>query len=499
MTTRVRFAPSPTGHLHVGNVRTALFNWLYVRKQNGKFILRIEDTDLDRSTKESENIIYEDLKWLGLDWDEGPESGGEAGPYRQSERTDLYKEYTDRLLEEGKAYYCFCSPEELEEARKKAEKEKRPPKYNRKCLGLSQEEVKKRLESGEEATIRFRVPDGETVFWYDVVKGKTEIPTEVIGDQIIVRANGIPRYNYAVVIDDHLMGITHVIRGDDHVPNTPLQLLLFQAFGWDIPKFAHLSMIVGEDHARLSKRHGATSINQFKEKGYLPEALLNYLALLGWSPGGDAEEKMTSRELIDKFSLKKVSSSPGVFDVKKLNWLNSLYIHEKGGAELLQDLLPFLTEHGALPEKLEGDSKEWFERFAESAKTSLVTLADVNEQFDKLVKFDPASIDKTSEEAALMNEEGTKELIKLLADEAAGIPPVDNDKYREMMMFAMKKTERKGKKLFHPFRVALTGQLSGMELDQLVPLLETGSSLELPVKIESVSERLNRFLAEYYG
>ncbi|MBN2135195.1 MAG: glutamate--tRNA ligase [Acidobacteria bacterium] len=497
MTVRVRFAPSPTGHLHVGNVRTALFNWLYARKQDGTVILRIEDTDLERSTIESEQMIFQDMEWLGLDWDEGPDKGGEFGPYRQSERQEIYAAHAQQLLDEGKAYYCFCTPEELEAERVKAAAENRPPKYNRKCLSLTEAEVNEKLASGIPASIRFKTPDNETVFWYDIVKGKTEIPTDVIGDQIIVRASGVPRYNFAVVIDDHLMEISHIVRGDDHVPNTPLQLLIFRAFGWEEPKFAHLSMIVGEDHARLSKRHGATSVNQFREQGYLHEAFINYLALLGWSPG-EGEEKLQVDKLIEKFSLKKVNSSPAVFDVKKLNWLNAGYIHELDDEKLANLLIPVLQDGGFLPGELTKSIKTWMIQYASAVKTNLVTINDVLNEFKLLTEFEPSAIESGSEEYTIITEEGVGKLIGQLQDEIGEIPPVDKDKYREMMGSLMSKAERKGKKLFHPIRIAVTGRLSGMELDFLIPLLETGSKLDLPVKILPLDERLNRIRKHFF-
>jgi len=493
MTVRVRFAPSPTGHLHVGNVRTALFNWLYARRQNGKFILRIEDTDTERSTKESENIIYDDLNWLGLDWDEGPDCGGDAGPYRQSERLNIYRKYTDQLIQGGFAYYCFCTPEELEAQRKKAIDEKRPPRYDRRCLKLSDEEVEKRLGEGMPASVRFKVPDDTSVFWYDVVKGKTEIPSEVIGDQIIMRANGIPRYNFAVAIDDHLMEISHVIRGDDHVPNTPLQLLIYRAFGWKEPKFAHLSMIVGTDRARLSKRHGATSINQFREDGYLPEALLNYLALLGWSPGDD-KEKMTTRELIDKFSLKRVSSSAAVFDRDKLNWLNSSYLHRKNPAGLAQLIVPILKRKGLIPEKEDEDMISWLKDLSSAVRTNLTTLNDINDLVSPLFNFDAESIITDNELKEMLDDEGTIELLNTLKNQMKKHPIKTAEDYREVMLSVMKETDRKGKNLFHPVRIALTGRLSGLELEQLIPLIETGSKLDLPKKILSSVERIDQII-----
>jgi len=289
---RVRFAPSPTGQLHVGNARTALFNWLLARGKDGTFILRIEDTDAERSTRESEVSILEDLRWLGLDWDEGPDVGGPHGPYRQSERLHLYASYANELIGGDHAYYCFCSPQTLDSERRSMLAAGRPPKYGGTCRGLSKEESAKRVEAGERPVIRFRVPEGVDVTFEDLVRGDVTFSSEVIGDPVIVRSDGRPAYNFAVVVDDAVMEITHVIRGEDHISNTPRQILIYQALGFPPPSFAHLSMVMGPDHTPLSKRHGATSLAEFRERGYLPEALTNYLALIGWSPrsgGGDAE------------------------------------------------------------------------------------------------------------------------------------------------------------------------------------------------------------------
>ncbi|MEZ5289332.1 MAG: glutamate--tRNA ligase, partial [Vicinamibacterales bacterium] len=279
---RLRFAPSPTGHLHVGNARTALFNWLLARGQGGTFVLRVEDTDRERSTRESEQRILEDLRWMGLSWDEGVEAGGDLGPYRQSERLDIYEAHTRQLLAAGHAYYCFCTPETLEAERRAQLAAGQPPKYAGTCRGLGADEAARRREAGEAAAVRLRVRGSREVTFDDLVRGPVTVHTDIIGDPVLVRSDGIPAYNYAVVIDDQLMGITHVIRGEDHISNTPRQLLVYEAFGWAPPRFAHLSLVLGPDHAPLSKRHGATSVAEFRGRGYLPEALVNYLALIGW-------------------------------------------------------------------------------------------------------------------------------------------------------------------------------------------------------------------------
>ncbi|HEV7220133.1 MAG TPA: glutamate--tRNA ligase, partial [Terriglobales bacterium] len=293
---RVRFAPSPTGHLHVGNARTALFNWLFARHHGGTMILRIEDTDVERSEARFEDQLIGDLKWLGLDWDEGPDVGGPFGPYRQSDRVDLYREHAERLLEAHKAYLCFCTEADLQKEREKAQAEHRQPIYSGKCRAIDPSEAKRRRENGEPCAIRLQIPE-HPIRFHDIVHGDVEFSSEVVSDPIILRSNGMPVYNYVVVIDDALMKITHVIRGDDHLSNTPKQVALYEALGWPVPEFAHLSTILGADRERLSKRHGATSIANFRDMGVLPEALVNYLALLGWAPSGGTRELFDIKEL----------------------------------------------------------------------------------------------------------------------------------------------------------------------------------------------------------
>ncbi len=324
MSVRVRFAPSPTGALHLGSARTALFNWLFARHNKGKFILRIEDTDRTRSTKEAEKTIFHGLDWLGLDWDEGPNVGGPFGPYFQTERMDLYHKYTDQLIAEGKAYYCFCTPEELETKRKLAAERKEAPRYDNTCRKLSSEEVMRRRDAGTPCVVRFMMPAGETTEVEDLIRGKIRFDNDLLDDFVIMKSDGFPTYNFAAVIDDHLMEISHVIRGDDHLSNTPRQIVLYRAFGWQLPKFAHIPMILGSDKARLSKRHGATSVIEYKDQGYLPEAMLNYISKLGW---GHKDQEIFSRtELIDLFTLEGCGKNPAIFDFDKLTWLNGQHI-----------------------------------------------------------------------------------------------------------------------------------------------------------------------------
>src|SRR5918993_1415077 len=355
---RVRFAPSPTGHLHVGNARTALFNWLLARGQGGTFILRIEDTDLERSTRASEQAILDDLRWMGLQWDEGVEVGGPYGAYRQTERMQSYVDHTNRLVREGRGYYCFCSPDTLEAHRKAQLAAGLPPKYAGTCRNIPADDAARRKANGEKPVIRLKVPEGRDVRFNDVVRGEVIFHTDVIGDPVLVRSDGIPAYNFAVVIDDALMKVTHVIRGEDHISNTPRQILLYEAFGYTPPIFAHLSLVMGPDHAPLSKRHGATSVKEFRDKGYLPEALVNYLALIGWSPGQN-EELLPADEPARRLPLQNVAHSAGVFDEDKLAWANRHYLKICEPARLAALAEPHLRERGQIVGDLSAEARAW--------------------------------------------------------------------------------------------------------------------------------------------
>src|SRR5690242_7796038 len=326
MSVRVRFAPSPTGHLHVGGARTAIFNWLYARRHGGTFIIRVEDTDQARSTRESEQMVLDDLRWLGLDWNEGPEIGGPHAPYRQSERVELYGRVANELVEKGVAYRCYCSEEELEAKRKQAEAESRPPHYDLTCW------LNRRHDDTPHA-IRFHVPEDGDVTIDDLIRGEVTWRKETLGDFIIVRSDGFPVYNFCVVVDDHDMKISHVIRAEEHLTNTHRQVLIYRAMGWDVPHFAHVSLILGQDRTKLSKRHGATSVSAYAEEGYLPDAMVNYLTLLGWS-SPDGLDVFSRDYAIANFSLERVNAAPAVFDPQKLEWLNGQYVHAMSAADL---------------------------------------------------------------------------------------------------------------------------------------------------------------------
>ena len=349
---RVRFAPSPTGKLHIGGARTAIYNWAFARANGGTFILRIDDTDPTRSTDENTQIILRAMRWLGLDWDEGPEVGGDFGPYSQTERLDLYKRTAERLLAEGKAYPCFCTPEQLAADREAAQARKDPFQgYQRRCRDLSPEEAQARIDAGEPYVLRIKVPeDRGNVVINDAVHGEVAFDAKELDDFVIFRSDGTPTYNFATVVDDALMGITHVIRGDDHLSNTPRQVMVYEAMGAPVPVFAHISMILGADGKKLSKRHGATSVEEYRDAGYLSDAFVNYLALLGWSL--DGETTVIPRDVLaSQFSLERISKNPATFDPKKLDWMNAEYINAMSNADFAdQIMLPELLKAGLIKE-----------------------------------------------------------------------------------------------------------------------------------------------------
>ena len=346
---RVRFAPSPTGYLHVGGARSALFNWLFARHAGGTFILRIEDTDRSRYVEGSVQEIVDSLRWLGLDWDEGPEIGGPCGPYLQSQRLDLYAAHARQLIESGHAYRCFCTPERLTALREEQEKAKKPTGYDRACRDLPQDEVERLLAAGTPHVIRLKIPAGRTIAFNDAIRGAIEYRSDVLDDIVLIKSDGFPTYHMANVVDDHAMNITHVLRGDEWIASTPRHALLYEAFGWTPPVFAHLPIILAEDGKKLSKRKGAASVMDYKRAGYLPEALLNFLSLLGWAPGeGDNREKMTVKELVEAFSLDHVSPKAAVFDETKLEWMNGLYMADRTAASLAAEVVPVWKERGWL-------------------------------------------------------------------------------------------------------------------------------------------------------
>ena len=496
---RLRFAPSPTGQLHVGNVRTALFNWLLARGSHATFVLRIEDTDVERSSLESEAAILSDLRWLGLDWDEGPDVGGPHGPYRQSERRHVYESYAREMLKAGHAYYCFCSPDQLESERLASVAAGLPVKYSGRCRRVAREQAEARMAAGVRPAIRFRVPENREVVVDDAIRGQVRFQTHQIGDPVIVRADGGPAYNFAVVIDDALMGITHVIRGEDHLSNTPRQILLSEAAGVSSPVFAHVSLVLGPDHAPLSKRHGATSVAEFRSKGYLPEALVNYLALLGWSPRGsndDEAELLPMAELARRFSLDRVGVSAGIFDEEKLAWVNRHYLKAASVRRLAELSVPYFRRAGI---DLNPDSKglAFLESAIPIASLSVDRLEQVPERLAFLFAYDAGATLSVGAVREEMRSPGPRGVVKALADLLAEVPRLDRDRFRAVAHDVKGRTGQKGKALFHPIRVALTGRSEGPELDLSVPAIDGGADLPpsagIP-KIIGCRERAAMFL-----
>ena len=443
----LRFAPSPTGHLHIGGARTALFNWLLARNQGGKFILRIEDTDQVRSTKESIEAILESMTWLGLDWDEGP--------IYQTERLPIYREHAERLLREGKAYPCYCTPEELEEKRKRALQENRKPKYDGHCRNL------KAPVPGRTAAIRFKSPQQGVTVLHDLIKGTIEFENEELDDLIIQRGDGWPTYNFSAVVDDATMSITHVIRGDDHVNNTPRQILLYEAFGYSLPQFAHVPMILGADKTRLSKRHGATSVMAYKEMGYLPQALVNYLVRLGWSHGD--QEVFSQKELVEKFSLENVGKSAAVFNTEKLLWLNGLYIRQEKTEILAELLFPFLEAKGLRPRSL-----SWLTEVAKTLQERSKNLVEMVGQAEFYFRSDFEFDEKATKKHLTPN---IKESLEILIAKLESFPELDEKGLEEIFKEIVSRKGIKLGTLAQAVRVALTGKAVSPGIYEVMKIL----------------------------
>eukprot|EP00878_Enallax_costatus_P001066 GHUV01001203.1.p1 GENE.GHUV01001203.1~~GHUV01001203.1.p1 ORF type:complete len:561 (+),score=128.11 GHUV01001203.1:107-1789(+) len=475
---KVRFAPSPTGNLHVGGARTALFNWLYARKVGGKFVLRIEDTDTARSTRASEEAMKADLKWLGLDWDEGPDVGGDNGPYRQSERAEIYKSYVDKLVAAGKAYPCFCSDEELEAMKAEAELKKLPPIYRGKWASASKEDVEAEMAKGTPYCYRFRVPKHKEYSINDIVRGKVTWNTDNLGDFVVLRSNGLPVYNFCVAIDDALMGITHVLRAEEHLPNTLRQLLVYEALGFTPPVFAHMSLILAPDKSKLSKRHGATSVGDFKQQGYLAPAMVNYLSLLGWNDGTE-KEIYTVDELTHAFDLDRITKSAAVFDKVKLGWMNGQHLRALPEAELVSMIAGSLESAGLLSDA----SSPFALALSSLVKGSVDMLADAAAQVPALLSY-PLSGTVQSEEFKPIQEDNFLEVAHAAlaaydsGDLAAAVAG-GHDTFKKWINSVGKAQKRKGKRLFMPMRIALTGRMQGPDVGELLLALskESGSDM----------------------
>ena len=464
---RVRIAPSPSGNLHIGTARTALFNYLFAKKNNGKYVLRIEDTDLDRSSQAYIQNIYDSLKALGLNWDEGPDVGGPYGPYQQSERFDIYPKYAQKLIDAGYAYECFCTQEELDAEKLESNKNKKPHVYSGRCRHLSEEEKAKLRAEGRKPSIRFHVPEsGETKFT-DMVKGDLKFDNSLIGDFVIMKSNGTPTYNFAVVIDDMEMKISHIIRGEDHISNTAKQILIYEALGAEIPQFGHLGMILAPDRSKLSKRHGATAVSEFVEKGYLTEALLNFVALLGWSPS-DGHEIKSLDEIIADFRINEVSSSNSIFEYDKLNWMNGQYIKKMDIKKLANLARPFLSMYD-----LSEMSEENYERMIEVTREPITILSDLVNDVKYFFGQD-AEIEADVQTKILDSEDGQKVLRYVVDNELDKWDFEDSEKLHEQLADLrayFKEQGIKPKETMWAIRAAVTGRTHGADMVAILQIL----------------------------
>ncbi|UOQ44642.1 glutamate--tRNA ligase [Halobacillus salinarum] len=466
---RVRYAPSPTGNLHIGNARTALFNYLYARHAGGKFIIRIEDTDEKRNIAGGEQSQLTYLKWLGIEWDEGADVGGNYGPYRQMERIELYKEYVDELLNRGLAYKCYMTEEELEKEREAQLARGEAPKYSGAHRDLTPEQVEKFKEEGRNPSIRLRVPETHTYTFNDIVRGDISFESSDFGDWVIVKKNGTPTYNFAVAIDDHLMKISHVLRGEEHISNTPKQMMVYEAFGWEAPKFGHMTLILNEERKKLSKRdeHILQFIEQYKNLGYLPEALFNFITLLGWSPVGE-EEIFTKDQLIDIFDPDRLTTSPAVFDPAKLKWMNNQYIKAADFDRVIDLTLPHLIDAGRLSEDLNDEDRKWAHELISLYQEQLSYGAEIVELtelfFKKEIQYDEEAME-------VLKGEQVPEVLSTFKQNLQELEDFTPENIKSQIKAVQKQTGHKGKKLFMPIRVATTGQMHGPELPNAIHLL----------------------------
>lgn len=494
----MRFAPSPTGNLHVGGARTALFNWLYARQLGGKFIIRVEDTDLERSTRASEEAMIRDLKWLGLDWDEGPDVGGPHSPYRQSERTHIYLAAAQKLVAEGKAYPCFCTEEELEAMKSAAEAAKLPPKYTGKWAHASQAEVDAALASGMKPVYRFRVPESGRVTIDDLVRGEVSWATDAVGDFVLVRSNGLPVYNFCVAVDDAEMRITHVLRAEEHLPNTLRQVLVYQALGYPQPRFGHVSLILAPDRSKLSKRHGATSVGEFREQGYLPEAMLNFLALLGWNEG-TTQEIYSPAQLTAAFSLDRITKSAAVFDKVKLGWVNGQHLRALPPAETARLLGAALAE----AKLVSSPDSQLAQRAVALVSPSCELVADAPVQLREVLGYHLGAAEGQEAAAPYLaagggfREVGAAVLAEWQSGALAKAVAAGGEGWKAWVKALGVATGKKGKGLFMPLRLALTGNLHGPDVGDMLAVLALAEAEGAPelTPLASRMETLQAWLA----
>ncbi|RAK07697.1 glutamyl-tRNA synthetase /glutamate--tRNA(Gln) ligase [Halanaerobium saccharolyticum] len=466
---RLRFPPSPTGKIHIGNMRTALFNWLVAKQKDGELVLRIEDTDQARSTKEFEDIIIQEMEWLDLDADEGVGIGGDYGPYRQTERIDLYQEYADKLLESGHAYKCYCTKEELDEMRQKAIENDEMPRYDGSCRDLSEEERKAYEAEGREPVLRFKLPaEEQEIVVEDLIRGDVSFSSSVLDDFIIFKSDGMPTYNFAVVIDDALMKISHVVRGEDHLSNTPKQILIYQALGFKLPKFAHLPLILDENKAKLKKRgKDSVYIGEFREQGYLPEALFNFMALLGWSTG-DEEEILSQEEIIERFAIEDVNKSGAVFDREKLNWMNGKYIRAAELDRIVDLSLPFLLESALVDKEYIENNRSWLAEVIDEVRTGVDYLSQIPEEAELFLT--EIEFDDPAEAAEEFKGADVKLVFETLKIKMFEREELTAEAVGEIFKELKNELDVGGRTIYHPTRLAITGKGSGPEMTSVISI-----------------------------
>lgn len=492
MSVRVRFAPSPTGFVHIGSLRTALYNYLFAKRMGGEYILRVEDTDRTRIVDGAIENMLEAMAWAGVNHTEGVVLGenkeitqvGEYGPYIQSERLGIYKDYIQQLLDSGKAYYCFCSKERLDEVREKQKEAGETPKYDGNCRNLSKEEVEAKLAAGEEYVIRLKLPENHVIKFTDLVRGETEFNTDELDDQVLIKTDGFPTYHFAVVIDDHLMKITHVIRGEEWISSTPKHVYLYEAFGWEAPTFVHLPNILNKEKKKLSKRHGDVAVEDFKKKGYLPEGLVNYVALVGWSPD-DNQELFTMKELEEHFSIERVSKSGGVFDTDKLNWVNQHYIKDASDEYITDLAIPFLIEAGYITEEDAKNRYDFVKDMVSVVKEKLQYVKEVTEHVN--IFFGDKVELETEECREFLKLEHIPTLINALEEKIGAADEINEEAFKAMLKEIQKEHGIKGKNLFMGTRIILTGQMHGPDLPKAAAVIGKDMCLN---RIKYVKENL---------
>lgn len=475
MSVRVRFAPSPTGYVHIGGLRTALYNYLFAQKNKGTYLLRVEDTDQSRFVEGAMEGMIDVMEWAGVPHAEGPMlvdgkvvEKGEFGPYIQSQRNDIYKEHAEKLLETGKAYYCFCSRERLDAVREAQKAEGKTPKYDGLCRGLSYEEAKTKVAAGEPHVVRLRMPENTDISFNDMIRGTVTVNTAEIDDQVLIKTDGFPTYHLAVIVDDHYMGITHVVRGEEWLISTPKHVFAYEAFGWEAPTFVHLPVILNKEKKKLSKRQGDVAVEDFKKKGYLAEALINYVALVGWSPE-DNQEIFSMDELIEKFSFERVSKSGGVFDLDKLNWVNNHYIKEADLDRIVDGCMPFVVEAGLMTVDELNDKREWFASIVDLMRERFNRLMDVTEHMSLFLEDDVTPENDEAKEMVEM--EHVPEILAAFSAKLEALDVLEPALLKAALKEVQKETGYKGKNLFMPTRIAITGQLHGPDLNRMMAIL----------------------------